>query len=113
MVESIVSPYSILKMDHTKMSEIRELIGKMLGYWALSGIITTTLYYIVIWATGNLGDIISSAIINRVLDSLNPLFALIVGWTIDPLSIIVQFIIFVIILVAFSDEISSDLNFKI
>ncbi len=81
------------------MSEIRGLIGKVLGSWAFAWIITTIVYYIVILATGNLGDIISSAIIDRFLDSLNSLLALIVGWTVDPLSIVVQIIICVVIMI--------------
>ena len=81
-------------------------IAKVLGFWALAGIITTVFYCIIILATGNLGDIVSFAMIVRLLDSLNPLLALIVDWVIDPLSLFVQIIIFIIILIiSYHDEI--------
>jgi hypothetical protein len=69
-------------------------ITKALTYWFMAGIIVTGLSVLFAWATGGLIGAFGELIVDVVLQPLFFPFDLIVGWSLNPASVVLQVVFF-------------------
>lgn len=86
------------------MSDLKSLFGKLLGYWLLSGFVVMLLDLSYIALTEGFSDIIGELGISAVLERLPFPFDLIVTSQIDPLSLVLQVIILIILVVLIEER---------
>lgn len=83
------------------LSELTGLLAKLLVYWFFAGLISTALSLTYVGLTGGLADTIGAVAIEIVLARLPFPFDLIAGASIDPFSIMLQFLFFIVLVLFF------------
>jgi len=83
------------------LSELTGLLAKLLVFWFLAGLISSALSLTYVGLTGGLADTMGAVAIEIVLARLPFPFDLIAGVSIDPFSILLQFLFFVVLVFLF------------
>jgi len=81
------------------MSGIGEFLGKLWFFWGIAGLIVTFISYLYIYLTTGLVNLAVAFFTDRIIGMLIFPFSIIAYWSIDPLSVIYQAIITIVMLV--------------
>jgi hypothetical protein len=92
---------NLIKKVHLDFMSLSGAIGKGLAYWFIAGIIVAALSLLFAWATGGLIGAFGEIIIDVILQPLFFPFDLIVGWSLNPIAVILQVIFFACLLYLF------------
>ncbi|MEM3616139.1 MAG: hypothetical protein QXF75_01145 [Candidatus Bathyarchaeia archaeon] len=79
------------------MSEIVSEIAKYIGLWFIAGFIVTALWIIGILLSRNIVELISELTIMTIIEALPFPFNLLAGWAIDPMSVMIELILQIVI----------------
>ncbi|MDH5690072.1 MAG: hypothetical protein OEY81_01405 [Candidatus Bathyarchaeota archaeon] len=80
------------------MSDMKDTIAKYFIMWVLAGLIVWAGSLLMTWLSGGFEDIIAELLISAVLESFPFPFNLIVTWHINPMSLVLQTIVFVVLI---------------
>ncbi|MEM3626598.1 MAG: hypothetical protein QXZ25_01065 [Candidatus Bathyarchaeia archaeon] len=79
------------------MSEIVCELAKYIGLWFIAGFIVTIICVIAILLSGNFVESISELTIMVIIEALPFPFNLLAGWAIDPVSVVIELILQIVI----------------
>jgi len=79
-------------------SDLKRTLVKLYGMWVLADFIVWGLSLLYVWLTGNLVDLISALFVSLAFGFIPFPFNILAVWQIDPLSIILQTVVFFVML---------------
>jgi type IV secretory pathway TraG/TraD family ATPase VirD4 len=79
-------------------NDLKKTLVKLYGIWVLADFIMWGLSLLYVWLTGNLVDVLSALFISLTFGLIPFPFNILALWQIDPLSIILQTVVFFAIL---------------
>jgi hypothetical protein len=80
------------------IDDIKKTLLRLYGIWVLADFVLWGLSLLYVWATGSLVDLLSALFISLAFGLIPFPFNILAIWQIDPLSIILQTVIFFLIL---------------
>jgi hypothetical protein len=83
------------------IEDITSILAKLYALWLLADIIVFLISLIIVWATGSLVDLIASLLMSAALGAIPFPFNILAIWYVDPLSIVAQIVVFVILVAVF------------
>lgn len=79
------------------IEDIPALLVKLYGIWIIADVIVFGISTIIVWATGSLADLMSSLLLGAVCGMIPFPFNFLAIWTVDPLSIFAQIMVFLVL----------------
>jgi hypothetical protein len=80
------------------IDDIKKTLLRLYGIWVLADFVLWGLSLLYVWATGSLVDLLSALFISLAFGLIPFPFNILAIWQIDPLSIVLQTVIFFLIL---------------
>jgi hypothetical protein len=90
------------------MEDIKSALLKLYGIWLLADFIVLGVSSVIIWATGSLVDLMASLLVSAAFGAIPFPFNILAVWYVDPLSIIAQIILFIVLIVILQHASSRD-----
>jgi hypothetical protein len=88
------------------IEDIIALLAKLYALWIAADFIVFGISLIIVLATGSLADLIVSLLISAALGTIPFPFNILAIWSVDPLSVVAQIVVFFVLVVIFRDSLS-------